>query len=254
MQDCAPVSTLMIIGCKLNKEDDSSEVDQTMYMSMIGIFLYLTTSRPDITQVLVLVGRFQSNPKETHIHVVKRIFMYMQNTIYYGLWYTKNIDLTLKDYTYVDWVGSVKDRKRTSGGAFFLGNYLVSWLNKEKTSISFSTDEAEYIATTTSCCNHVLWIKNNLNDIQVPCDKPISIMCDNTSATNISKNHFLHSKTKHIPIKYHFLREQILDRVVKLEYIPSKEKIEDIFTKPLPIEYFDYLRQWLRVISSSLLP
>jgi hypothetical protein len=99
----------------------------------------------------------------------------------------------------------------------------------------------------------VLWIKNNLKDIQVPCDQPVSIMCDNTSAINLSKNHVQHSKTKHIPIKYHFLREQVQDQVVKLEYVPSKEKIADIFTKPLPREPFEYLRQKLGVISSSLL-
>jgi hypothetical protein len=78
-------------------------------------------------------------------------------------------------------------------------------------------------------------------------------MCDNTSAINISKNLVQHSKTKHIPIKYHFLREQVQDQVVKLEYVPSKEKIADIFTKPLPRESFEYLRQRLGVISSSLL-
>jgi hypothetical protein len=141
-------------------------------------------------------------------------------------------------------VGSIDDRKSTSGGTFFLGNCLVSWLNKKQTSISLSIPEAKYIEAT-SCCTQVLWIKNNLKDIQVPCDQPVSIMCDNTSVINLSKNHVQHSKTKHIPIKYHFLREQVQDQVVKLEYVPSKEKIADIFTKPLPREPFEYLnRSW----------
>jgi hypothetical protein len=87
----------------------------------------------------------------------------------------------------------------------------------------------------------VLWIKKNIKDIQVPYDQPVSIMCDNTSAINLSKNHVQHFKTKHIPIKYHFLRERVQDHVIKLEYhVPSKEKIAHIFTKPLPREPFDY--------------
>ena len=81
-----------------------------------------------------------------------------------------------------------------------------------------------------------------LQDIHITCTPPISILCDNTSAINISKNLVMHSKTKHIPIKYHFLREQVLEQNVKLGCVPSKEQIADIFTKPLPRETFEYLR------------
>jgi hypothetical protein len=118
----------------------------------------------------------------------------------------------------------------------------VSWLSKKQTFISLSIVEVEYIAAT-SRCTQVLWIIKNLKDIQVPCDKPVTIVCDNTSVIDISKNHVQHSKTKHIPIKYLFLIEQVQDQVVKLEYVPSKEQIADIFTKPLPRESFKSLRQ-----------
>jgi hypothetical protein len=96
----------------------------------------------------------------------------------------------------------------------------------------------------------VLWIKHNIKDIQVPCEQHVSIMCDNNNAINLSKNPIQHSNTKHIPIKYNFLQEQVQDQVVKLEYVPFKEKITNIFTKPLPREAFEYLRQKLGVISS----
>jgi hypothetical protein len=89
METCTPVSTPMTTSCKLNKEDDSLEIDQTMYKSMIGILIYLTASRLDIMQAIGLVRRFQSNPKENHVLVVKRIFRYSQGTIDYGLWYPK---------------------------------------------------------------------------------------------------------------------------------------------------------------------
>jgi hypothetical protein len=93
-------------------------------------------------------------------------------------------------------------------------------------------------------------MKQTLTDIQVEYDEPIPIYCDNTSAINISKNPVMHSKTKHIPIKYHFLREQVAEKNIRVEYVGTKEQVADIFTKPLPREAFEYLHQRLRVIST----
>jgi hypothetical protein len=85
-------------------------------------------------------------------------------------------------------------------------------------------------------------MKQTLTDIQVEYDAPIPIYCDNTSAIIISKNPMMHSKTKHIPIKNHFLREQVVEKNTRVEYVGKKEQVEDIFTKPLPWEDFEYLR------------
>ena len=200
--------------------------------------------------VVGIVGRFQANPKEVHLQAVKRIFKYIQVTQNYGLWYPRDIDLTLHAYTDADWAGSMYDRKSTSGGGFFMGSRLVSWFSKKQSSIALSTAEAEYVVVA-SCCTKLLWMMKTLQDIQITCTPPISILCDHTSAINISKNPIMHSKTKHIPIKYHFLREQVLEQNVKLEYVPSKEQVADIFTKPLPRETFEYLRQKLGVVDAS---
>ena len=93
-------------------------------------------------------------------------------------------------------------------------------------------------------------MKQTLQDIEVKYDEPILILCDNTSAINISKNPMIHSKTKHIPNKFNFLQEQVTEKNIKLEYIGTKEHIADIFTKPLSRETFEYLRQRLGVVSS----
>jgi hypothetical protein len=169
MEKCARVSTPMTTNCRLDKEDDDLEVDQTMQRSVIGNLIYLIDSRPDIMQVFGLIGRFQSNPKETHFLAVKRIFKYLQGTSDYGPWYPKTIELALIAYTNAEWACSIDDRKITSGGAFFLGIFLVSWINKKKSYISLSIAEEKYIAAT-SCCMQVLWIKTNIKDIQVPGD------------------------------------------------------------------------------------
>jgi hypothetical protein len=249
MEDCKPVSTPMQTSCKLRKDDESKDADQRLYRSMIGSLLYVTTSRPDVMQAVGQVVIFQATPKETHVMEVKRIFRYLKETKDFGLWYPKGNELSLVAYTDADWEGSIDDRRSTSGANFYLGECLVSWLKKKQSSISLSTTEAEYIAATT-CCTQVLWMKQTLQDIQVEYDEPILILCDNTSAISISKNPVMHSKMKHILIKFHFLWEHVTEKNIKLEYIGTKEKIADIFTKPLPRESFEYLRQKLGVVSS----
>jgi hypothetical protein len=244
MEYSSPVSTPMVVGCKLSKDDISPDVDQRTYRSMIGSLMYITTSHPDIMKDVGMVGRFQSTPKQIHLAAVKRIFKYLKGTMTYGLWYPRNKNFQLTDYSDADWANCLDERKSTSGSAFFLGDSLVAWLSKKQGSISLSTTEAEYIVVAT-LFTHLLWMIQTLIDLKVTYTDPIPIHCDNTSAISVSKNHVLHSKTKHIPIKYHFLKEKVTNRVVQLNYIPSTEHIADIFTKPLAKAQFEYLRQKL---------
>ena len=131
-----------------------------------------------------------------------------------------------------------------------MGPRLVSWFSKKQSYIALSIAEAEYVVVA-SCYTQLLWMMQTLQDLQITCTLAISIFCDNTSAINISKNPVMHSKTKNIPIKYHFLPEQVLEQKVKLEYVPSKEQVVDILTKPLPRGTFEYLRQKLGVVDAS---
>ena len=112
---------------------------------MIGSLLYVTTSRPDVKQVFGMVARFQATPKESHVQVVKIIFRYLKGTIDLSLWYPRKDSFYLKDYADVDWEGCADGIKITSGGAFFLGESLVSWISKKQSSISLSSTEAKYI-------------------------------------------------------------------------------------------------------------
>jgi hypothetical protein len=187
MEDSKPMGTPMVTGCKLSKDDDSPNVDQSSYRSMIGSLLYITTSRLDIMHVVGMVGRYQSAPKQSHLLAVKRILRYLKETMNYGLWYPKNQNFQLSDYSDVDWANFMDERKSTSGGAFFLGDSLVAWLSKNQGSISLSTTEAEYIAAAT-CCTQVLWMIQKLTDLEVKYVAPIPIHYDNTSAISVQES------------------------------------------------------------------
>ncbi|XP_059068895.1 secreted RxLR effector protein 161-like [Cryptomeria japonica] len=252
MTDCKPVSTPMETGCKLTKSDDSPEVNQSEYRSMVGSLLYLTASRPDLMHAVCLVSRFQSAPKQSHLIAIKRIFKYIQGTLDFGLWYSRNNDFTLVGFTDADWAGCIDDRKSTSGAAFFLGDRLVAWHSKKQECVTLSTAESEYIAATT-CCTQLIWMSHQLADMGITVDKPISIFCDNTSAISLSKNPVMHSRTKHVAIKLLFLREQVLANEFQVLYVPSQAQVADIFTKALSKEVFERLRDRLGVFSQSAL-
>ena len=151
MEDCKPVGTPMVTGYKLSKYDNTRDVDQTMYRSIIGSLLYATAVRPEIMHAVCQVGRFQASPKNTHLLAVKRIFIYLKGTANHGLWYPRGNHFDLYEFTDVDWAGCIDDRKSTNGATFFLGGCLVSWSSKKQSSVSLSIAEAKYIAVA-SCC------------------------------------------------------------------------------------------------------
>ena len=116
----------MCTGLKLTKDDDSKEVDQTLYKSMIGKIQYVVHTKPDIALAIGIVARFLTKPRESHMMAIKRILRYLKGTEDYGLWYELGGNLDLKVFTDADWAGNLDDRKNTSGGAFFFGKRLVS--------------------------------------------------------------------------------------------------------------------------------
>ncbi|GAA0141045.1 transmembrane signal receptor [Lithospermum erythrorhizon] len=225
---------------KVTKDEDGKAVDVSLYRSMIGSLLYLTASRPDIAHSVGVCARYQENPKESHLNLVKRILKYVQGTCNHGLLYTFDTNTSLVGYCDVDWAGNMEDRKSTSGGCFFVGNNLVSWFSKKQNSVSLSTAEAEYMAAGSSC-TQLIWMKQMLEEYGV---KPgvMTLYCDNMSAISISKNPVQHSRTKHIDIRHHFIRNLVQDGVVKLEHVSSDKQLADILTKGLDVNQFEYLK------------
>ena len=249
LEDASTAKTLMATATKLDQDDSGKGIDITGYRGMIGSLLYLTASRPDIMFATCLCARFQANPKESHLIAVKRIFKYLKGTPNLRIWYPKGTGFELIGYTDSDFAGCRIDRKSTSGSCQFLGRRLVSWYSKKQHSVSTSTAEAEYIAAG-SCCAQILWIRNQLRDYGLVLNK-IPIFCDNTSAIAISNNPVQHSRTKHIDVRYHFIREHVMNGTVELHFVPTEQQIADIFTKPLDESTFSRLVCELGMLNSK---
>ncbi|KAJ9553888.1 hypothetical protein OSB04_017933 [Centaurea solstitialis] len=249
MNDAKPASMPMETHKHLTADVEGEEVDVHHYRSMIGSLMYLTASRPDIMFTVCVCARYQVRPKESHLHAVKRIFKYLKGQPRLGLWYPNDSSFDLVAYTDSDYGGANLDRKSTSGGCQFLGGRLVSWQCKKQTTVSQSTTEAEYIAAS-QCCSQVLWIQNQMQDyglsfLQTP------IYIDNNSAISIVNNPVKHSKTKHIEIKYHFIRDCNEKKLIQVLKVHTDDQYADLFTKAFDVGRFTFLVTGVGMMNSE---
>ena len=212
---------------------------------MIGSLLYLTATRPDIHFAVCLCARFQASPRTSHRQAVKRIMRYLRFTPELGLWYSSASSLSLRGFSDADFAGCRLDRKSTSGTCQFLGSSLVSWSSRKQSSVAQSTTEAEYVAAA-SCCSQLLWMISTLRDFGLSFSR-VPLLCDSTSAISVAKNLVLHSKTKHIDVRYHFLRDHQEKGDIELCHVDTQNQLADILTKPLDQATFARLRGELGV-------
>ncbi|KAJ9536560.1 hypothetical protein OSB04_un000259 [Centaurea solstitialis] len=210
LSDVSPMRTPMAARLKPHKDLHGTSVECKIYRDMIGSLLYLTASRPDIMFATCVCARYQANPKDSHLSVVKRILRYLKKTPSLGLWYRLHSGFDLLAYTASDYGGCQVDRKSTSGSCQFLGGKLVSWSSKKQNCVSTSTAE-------------------------------IPILCDSKSATAISANPVQHSKTKHIDIRYHFLKHHVEEGNVEMCFVNTQYQLADLLTKALDEKRFNFL-------------
>jgi hypothetical protein len=196
-----------------------------------------------------MCARFQADPKKVHLRVVKRIMRYLVYTPKFGLRYPKGSTFDLIGYSDADWAGCKIDRKSTSGTCQFLGRLLVSCASKKQNSVALSTPETEYIAAGHYCAQ-LLWMRQTLRNYGYKLSK-VPLLCDNDSAIRMADNPVEHSRTKHIDIRYHFLRDHQQRGDIEITYVSTKEQLVDIFTKPLDEKTFSKLRNELNIFDSQ---
>ncbi|GJT38417.1 hypothetical protein Tco_0938282 [Tanacetum coccineum] len=166
-----------------------------------------------------------------------------------GLWYSKDTDMSLIAYSDADHAGCQDTRRNTSGSAQFLGDKLISWSSKKQKSTEISSIEAGYIALS-GYCAQILWMRSHLTDYGFTFNK-IPLYCDNKSTIALCCNNVQHSRAKHIDVRYHFIKEQVENGIVKLYFVQIEYQLDNIFTKPLPRERFNFLIEKLGMRSIS---
>ncbi|WVZ76222.1 hypothetical protein U9M48_024211 [Paspalum notatum var. saurae] len=236
MGDSKSMTTPMSTNTALDADEDGEAVDQKEFRGMIGSLLYPTATRPDIQFAVCLCARYQASPRTSHHQAVKRIFRYLKFTP------------ELEGSRDADHAGCRIDRKSTSGTCQFLGTSLVSWSSQKQASVSLSTTEGEYIAVA-SCCSQLLWMRATLSDFSLKFGK-IPLLVDSTSAISVAKNPVLHSRTKHIDVRFHFLRDHYEKGDIDLVHVASANQLADMFTKPQEFDAFARLRGYrLKVLT-----
>jgi hypothetical protein len=250
MTDYKSMPTPMVMNLKKMNESDSGGVDPHLYRQLIGSLMYLVNTRPDIFYVVNVLSQFMSQPRQAHWIAAKHVLRYLQGTIVYVLRYATNVDPILEGYADADWAGSAMDGKRTSGSCFTLGSTMVSWCSRKQISVTLSTAKAEYIALSMAVFEAV-WLRKILTGLfDHEMDLTI-IHCANQSCVNLSENPVFHDKSKHIEIKYHYIRDMVQRKIVHVQYLSTHEQIADIFTKPLAKTKFKYFREKLGLMENA---
>nr|GEZ97967.1 hypothetical protein [Tanacetum cinerariifolium] len=204
-ESCDPVDTPMVEKSKLDEDKEGKAVDLSHYRGMIGTLFYLTASRSDFQFAIYMCARYQARPTKKHVHEVKRIFRYLRGTINRCLWYPRDSFVALTAFADADHAGCQDTRRSTSGSVQFLGERLISWSSKRQKSAAISSTEAEYIALS-GCCAQILGMRSQLLDYGLGFNK-IPMYCKNKSAITLCCNNVQHSRSKHIDIRYHFIKK-----------------------------------------------
>ncbi|GJU15050.1 retrotransposon protein, putative, ty1-copia subclass [Tanacetum coccineum] len=212
MESSDPVDTPIVEKSKLDEDSQGKAVDPTHYRGMVGTLMYLTASRTDLTFAVCMCARYQEKHTEKHLHAVKRIFKYLRGIVNRGLWYPMDSSIALTAYADADHTGCQDTRRSTS---------------------------------------RILWMRSQLTDYGLGVNK-IPMYCDNKSSISLCCNNVQHSRSKHIDIKFHFIKEQVENGVVELYFVNMEYQLANIFTKALCRERIEFLMNKLRFRSFTL--
>ncbi|WVZ97328.1 hypothetical protein U9M48_042876 [Paspalum notatum var. saurae] len=245
---CNASSTPMETRPRLSKFSPEPAVDATEYRRIVGALRYLVNTRPDLAFSVGYVSRFMEKPTTEHLVTVKRILRYVAGTVNYGCHYRrKEGEANLLGYSDSDHGADVDGRKSTSGVLFFLGRSIITWQSQKQKVVALSSCEAEYIAAATASCQAV-WLARLLAELKGEEAGAVTLNIDNQSAIQLSKNPVFHDRSKHIDVKYHYIRECIEEGRVDVEPIDTKLQLADILTKALGRDQFIQLRSKLGLV------
>ena len=260
MDSCNPTKLPCTPDLKLIKEmeasteEDKKQMASIPYRSLVGSILYLQLTRPDIAFAVKELSRFLINPGPPMWAAAKNVLRYLKGTQTHGIRFggraayntLANSPSQLVGFSDSDWAGQVDDRKSTSGLIFYLNNGAISYASKSQKCVALSTAESEYVALG-EAAREAIYLRMLLKDLGQEQTEPTVIYEDNAAAEKLCKNNVLHSRTKHIDIRHHFIREIVQQGKIEIKHLASTEMLADIMTKALAFPTFNKLRQHIVV-------
>ena len=240
MQESKPVKVPIPVGAKLSAEqcpttqEEVEDMSHVPYASVVGSFMYvMVCTRPDIAHAVGVLSRYMSKPGKEHWTTVKRVFRYLRGTTDFAICYQGRPglkrEINIQGFANVDWAGDLDRRRSTSGYVFNLFGGAISWMSRRQAVVALSTTEAEYMVAT-DASKEAVWLQRLCSSIGFV-QNAVKIGCDSSSAIFLAKNPTYHSKTKHIDVQYHFVRDMVEQNRVLLEKVDTLENVADSLTK-----------------------
>jgi hypothetical protein len=237
MMDCKPVFTPMNPGEPLSAQQspqtaaERDEMESYPYRAVVGSLMYLmVTTRPDLAYAVSMVSRYMDNPGMAHWRAAKWILRYLKGTQDYCLTFTGSDPEALYGYSDSDWAGDLDERKSTYGFIFFLAGNAVMWASKRQKSVALSSTEAEFIGAS-EATRELLWLRKVAKALGVHQDTPLILHEDNQGAISLAKEESHKRRTKHLDVRYHFVRQCVQSGLVQLVYCRTEEMVADFLTK-----------------------
>ncbi|KAG8501082.1 hypothetical protein CXB51_003205 [Gossypium anomalum] len=236
MMNAKPMNTLMVSSPTLTSLVVSDLSDGTLYRQVVSILQYLCLTHPDLSFAINKVSQYMHKPYDVLWTVVKRILLYVNGAIDYGLLFQAS-SMSLTGFSDANWASSIEDRKFIFGFFIYLGYNLVGWMSKKQSVVSRSTTEAEYrsLANATS---KLMWLHSLLTKIGLKLSGTPVIWCDNSSAVSLATNPMPHARVKHVELDIHFVREKVLSDKLCVNFVPGCDLVADLLAKPLTFGAF----------------
>ena len=248
LSESKSMTSPMAAGPVLSIDDGTRLEDPTLYRSLVGALQYCTITRPYIAYTVNKLCQFMHAPTSTHLQAVKHVLRYLKGSLFYGLSFQPSSSLDLIAYTDADWASCPNDRCSTNGYCIFFKGNLVSWSASKQKVVSRSSTKSEYRGLDKATVE-LTWIQSLLKEIFVPLFQSPVLYCENLSTTYLVANLVLHSRAKHVEIDYHFVREQVLQKILDVRFLPFEDQVADILTKALSTQCFLHLQSKLTVLS-----
>jgi hypothetical protein len=221
-------------------EEERAVMKQYPYLALVGALLFVSgQTRPDVAHAMCLLSRFSANPARAHWDALLGVLSYLRHTSNVGLTYSRGGSPALSVYSDADWGMCPDTYKSTTGWLVMLSGGPISWSSKRQSVVAQSTMEAEYVAMSMAC-REGTWARRWLAEVDGPAvhAAPTPLFCDNVAAISITKNPESHQMTKHIVIRYHYVRDQVSLGEFSVFHVPSRDQLADFLTKPASKDVF----------------